>query len=327
MTNSNRDNIEKLQQVIYGSLDPLITQDYCLLDIPDHNNIGDNLIWAGEIEYLKRFQHRCLYSANLFLCQLNRIPKKGLILLHGGGNFGDVWRDLQDFRLRIISNFPESRIVIFPQTVHYKDLDLLKRDAEVFNRHPDLTICARDTRSFEILKQNFTNNKILLVPDMAFCLNFDSEITDHKTNRILLLERSDRELKDGVDLRSLVKSSEGKEIDVKDWPTFNGVNNTLYRLYFKIDGILSKNLIGVPVLGGLIDPRYGIKRRDNRENYLSIGVDFINQYDEIYSTRLHVFILGTLLNKPVHIIDNSYGKNSTFYNTWLKEFRNLTLVS
>jgi exopolysaccharide biosynthesis predicted pyruvyltransferase EpsI len=45
---------------------------------------------------------------------------------------------------------------------------LLLKDAEIFNQHPDLTICARDNYSYDLLKKYFVNNKILLLPDMAF---------------------------------------------------------------------------------------------------------------------------------------------------------------
>lgn len=47
MKNHNQEHIVKLQQIIYNTLDPIIDDDYSLLDIPDYNNIGDNLIWEG----------------------------------------------------------------------------------------------------------------------------------------------------------------------------------------------------------------------------------------------------------------------------------------
>ena len=40
------------------------------------------------------------------------------------------------------------------------------------------------------------------------------------------------------------------------------------------------------------------------------GVRFISKYKEIYTTRLHVSILSTLIEKKHYIIDNSYGKNN-----------------
>ena len=56
------------------------------------------------------------------------------------------------------------------------------------------------------------------------------------------------------------------------------------------------------------------------------GVKFINEYEEVYTTRLHGYILSVLLAKRVYMIDNSYGKNSNFYNTWMTDFENSYLL-
>lgn len=63
------------------------------------------------------------------------------------------------------------------------------------------------------------------------------------------------------------------------------------------------------------------------EEYVETGIRFINQYDEVYATRLHVFVLSVLLQKKVHVFDNSYGKNSGLYNTWLKDFDNVEMMN
>ena len=60
--------------------------------------------------------------------------------------------------------------------------------------------------------------------------------------------------------------------------------------------------------------------------YIRKGIHFVNGYDIVYTTRLHVAILSVLLNKQVYFFDNSYGKNSALYNTWLLEFPNIKLV-
>ena len=52
---------------------------------------------------------------------------------------------------------------------------------------------------------------------------------------------------------------------------------------------------------------------------IQYGVEFINHYGVIYATRLHAAILGLLLGKKVHLIDNSYNKISAFFETWKDE--------
>ena len=48
-----QEKITDLRKKIKDKLSPLIDNDYVLLDLPYHKNIGDILIWAGEIEFLK----------------------------------------------------------------------------------------------------------------------------------------------------------------------------------------------------------------------------------------------------------------------------------
>ena len=40
--------INKLRALIFEKLVPLIDNDYILVDLPYHSNIGDILIWEGE---------------------------------------------------------------------------------------------------------------------------------------------------------------------------------------------------------------------------------------------------------------------------------------
>jgi pyruvyl transferase EpsO len=327
--NSNQNNILKLREVVYQALDPLIRGDYSLLDVPNHYNIGDQLICEGELAYLRRLPFKRHYMSNLTYCDFKRIPSRGLILLHGGGNFGDMWPWHQAFKARVISAFPQSKIIIFPQTVYYKDNNLLRNDAQLFNRHPDLTICARDTRSYEILKSHFTNNTILLVPDMAFCLNLDGHNNNAKTNKILILKRQDKELNQSFDVEVLKdRISNGKKIDIRDWPPMErNISNKVNNALIKADDFFSTLLVKKPVFKNIINHSYGFKQHDLSKRYMVRGIDFINGYDEIYTTRLHGYILSVLLDKKVHLIDNSYGKNSTFYNSWMKGFENSSLVN
>ncbi|SEI40153.1 Exopolysaccharide biosynthesis protein EpsI, predicted pyruvyl transferase [Dyadobacter koreensis] len=320
----NFQKLSVLKNKVYDALDPLITQDYVLLDIPDHKNIGDNLIWAGELKYLSRLKYRMLYSSNLYLTDFSKIPNNCTILLNGGGNFGDLWRVVQNFRNKVIQNFPNNKIVIFPVSVHYEDINNLKKDAEIFNSHRDISICVRDIRSYDLLKKNF-NSKIFLIPDMAFCLDFNDAVSLQKTNKTLLLLRKDKEA--NPEIEEIIRHNlNGRSYQTADWPTFSDRVPLTEKFMKVFDKKIAKHLIKVPLLGSLIDPKHGIKNKNSMDNYIRIGVDFINEFDEIYSTRLHVFILSVLLNKKVYIIDNSYGKNSNFYKTWMYDFENVELL-
>jgi exopolysaccharide biosynthesis predicted pyruvyltransferase EpsI len=327
--NSNQNNLLELREIVYRSLDPIILKDYCLLDVPNHFNIGDHLICEGEFAYLRRLPFKRQYMASLTYCDFKRIPPDGLILLHGGGNFGDLWRWQQNFKIRVIDTFPKSKIIFFPQTVYYKDSNLLRKDAEIFNQHPDLTICARDTKSFEILKEHFTNSTILLVPDMAFCLDLEKYNNNTETDKILILKRQDRELNQSFDEKALKdRIHTHKKIEVSDWPSMEpNIGTKMRGAVSRVENIISNVLVKKPGFKNIINHSYGFKRRDLSKWYMLQGINFINNYDEIYTTRLHGYILSMLLDKKVNLIDNSYGKNSTFYNTWMKEFENSCLIN
>lgn len=61
-----------------------------------------------------------LECGSAFTSNLKRkIKKDTIILLQGGGNFGDIW-DIHEFKRKVIRNYPENRIIIFPQTVFYQ---------------------------------------------------------------------------------------------------------------------------------------------------------------------------------------------------------------
>jgi pyruvyl transferase EpsO len=233
--------------------------------------------------------------------------------LHGGGNFGDLWRIHQDFRLDILRQYPNNKIIIFPQTVHYDSKQLLSEDASIMAKHKNLTVCARDRMSYDILKQHFSNN-ILLVPDMAFYIDmreWKKYIKPVIAGKLLFLRRTDHELD-----RNQKYDSVSVNAEVHDWPTMETpafivrLFYKIQRLFYLIDEVLHtsfKNLFSDFVFQRILC-KYNIRK----------GIEFISKYETVYTTRLHAGILAFMLDKPVTFFDNSYGKNRGVYDAWLK---------
>jgi exopolysaccharide biosynthesis predicted pyruvyltransferase EpsI len=317
----NLDKIQVLRSIIYKNLDILIDSDYYHLDFPNHPNIGDSLIWAGELKYLLRHPFKCHYSCSFAYFDKRKITNNDIILLHGGGNFGDLWRECQDFRLMIIQKYINSKIIIFPQTVYYKNESLLKKDAQILDKHPNLTICVRDEVSLKKLQVHLKRVKLLLIPDMAFCLDFSSVIKHDSNNATLLFKRTDKEL---LNQDYINKCFYSKQIDIQDWPTFE---HKIEYLIFRIQNQLGKQFFKIPILKPFLNSKMGLKNdKKQLEHYIEQGIQFINTYENIYTTRLHGFILAVLLDKQVYLFDNSYGKNSHFYNTWMRDFKKVSLI-
>ena len=305
------EKIWELRQIIEEQLTPLINNDYVLYDLPYYSNIGDLLIWEGELSFLKGLPFKMLECGSAITSNLKRkIKKDTIILLQGGGNFGDIW-DIHEFKRKVIRNYPENRIIIFPQTVFYQKNENMLRDIELMSRHPYLTICARDIHSFEVLKKNFKNT-ILLVPDMAFCIPYENlqKYLQPTQNKTLYVKRKDKELcKENISFSPLFNLFES------DWPSYEQVTweEKGLKLAYKFRHLGLSSIIDLYAFYIL------------RPQLIRKGIEFVSQYREIYTTRLHVFILSILLGKSCTIIDNSYGKNSSFYETWLKNVDGIIL--
>ncbi|MBK0371290.1 polysaccharide pyruvyl transferase family protein [Flavobacterium agrisoli] len=324
--NCNKTEILKLQEIIEGKLSPLIDNDFVLLDIPNHRNVGDSLIWKGELEYFKRLKYSCLKQFNRYTFNESSIQSSNtVILLHGGGNFGDIYSSSQSFKKKVVENFPDNKIIIMPQTIFYENEKNKVNDFAIFNKHKNLYICVRDKISYDIISQMFDNDRILLLPDMAFFINLDEFIVNEKSNKSLFLNRTDGEKVDNKYSDVFID----KEVDVLDWPTYNSSNkrlNVLSNYVEALDGKICNILKYIPIVNLCIHPSYGFKNRRGMDKHVETGINFINKYDIIYTTRLHGMILSVLLNKEVIILDNSYGKNRGFYDAWLKNFNNLKLL-
>ncbi len=309
--------IEEIRNVVEEKILPLIDRNYVFLDLPYHPNVGDTLIACAAESLLKKSSYRCLYRSSEYTFDNRTLSSDILIIFNGGGNFGDLWQNYSVFRNKIIKKYPNNRFLIFPQSVCYRDENNLLSDIDVYSRcGKSITICARDNTSFNFLKKLFIRNNVILVLDLAFYTDPNLLKSCYSSGRVLFLKRKDVEFSDNSSYSIVPQDSE-----IRDWPSierFGWLQNkytvfkryTLKKWYPKFllhfEDLLWQKFI-IPYI-------------------LRSGIDFICKYDTIYSTRLHVAILGILLNKNVYIFNNSYGKNYALYNTWLKDFSNVKLV-
>ncbi len=301
--------IQELQNKIVRQLDPLINRDCILTDLPYHQNIGDIAIWQGEIDFIKRIDRNLINQTSAETFSFPILSKDVTILLSGGGNFGDLYRGSQEFRLNIIQAYPENRIIVLPQSVWYKNFSLIEEDAKIMANHKDLIVCARDLPSFEFMKKHFSENKVLLVPDMAFCIHSKSFFNKTKPSKdVLMFIRTDKEL----DSTTLPLNS---EYDVHDWPTFEKI------YWSRLPSALFRRLkkwcpFSKKLMNRAIDFWY---MNILRHIYLKDGLSLLSDYRTIVTTRLHAMILGFRLGKEIRYIDNTTKKLSSYADCWLKD--------
>jgi len=173
-----------------------------LFQTPAHSNIGDHAIAQAELDFLSKHvtSHR-VFEINqslhfLFLRYAKDLVKKSdVIMLHGGGNFGNQYMYEEQIRRSTIQHYVDNKIVLFPQTIYYTNDTIgqreLEQTQEVITRHPDITLVAREHKSFEIMKAHFSTAKVLLMPDIV--LSTDKTGSERFRSGILMVLRNDEE--------------------------------------------------------------------------------------------------------------------------------------
>lgn len=302
----NKELIAGLQAKLWDSLAKAVpnrTSRYAIVDFPNHSNIGDSAIYVGEEILLSQyFGGEPLIVTEAFdqdIADLSRLSNGiDVIFLHGGGNFGDLWPRHQIFREAVISRFPNHKIVQLPQTLFYKDRNNLERSAAVINKHPDFTLMVRDVKS-QRMAENAFSCPILLTPDMALMIGA-KQAPIKPRYAFLALIRDDQESKFNTapDLTSLAGSSV-----ILDWPAEQKRRPLSDRVKAKFFKARPVEKI----------PSYYKSLAQGR---LDKGFNLLAQGGFVITDRLHAHILSLLLDKPHVVLDNHYGKISTFIEAW-----------
>jgi pyruvyl transferase EpsO len=173
-----------------GPLEPPVA----LIDFPNHGNVGDSAIWRGEAAWLRQ-----TVGAPVFVCEIanynpaqlhSALSNTGTILLHGGGNLGDLWATHQVVRERILDEFADRRVIQLPQSILFESGIVLESARRAFARHKRFTLLVREQRSLEFARREFQCD-IRLCPDMAFALSPIPRPTP--STDLVLLARTDKE--------------------------------------------------------------------------------------------------------------------------------------
>jgi pyruvyl transferase EpsO len=301
----------RLRSNIESVLNELLPTDgrFALLDFPDHDNIGDSAIYLGEIDFLGR---RGLKPSFVFTNRgfewsaMESAIADGPILLHGGGNLGDLWPSFQEERERVVERYAGRPIVQLPQTILFRSEDRADRFARIVERHGAFTLLVRDEPSFAFATRKFQCD-VRLCPDMAFAMR---DLRRRPASCDLLLHlRVDQEAAGTYDTHELEAS--GRAIRL-DWPPEDkSEKRSMYRAsrrHAMIKGLLSLSF-----------DRNDLRRRRYEriaEMRIGRGVKLLSLARAVVTDRLHGHILCVLLDIPHIVIDNNYGKVSNFMAAW-----------
>lgn len=293
--------LEALRESILNELSPqLAGKRVAYLDVPIHLNFGDLLIEKGTYHFFNEVNIDLWNRVSLLdqkrLFHLH-IPLDVILVLHGGGNFGDIYPYHQDLRLKVVDAFPNHQIIMLPQSIHFNEEDTFKTQSEIINRHRHLKLYARDQYSYDFLTRGIDAEKISLLPDMAMMLLGSWDWEKKHADKTLIFRRKDAEFRMGIqegsfDWRDLVSRHDRK-------------NYRFLKRLFKLQNRFSCDL-GAHALW----PRF-------RDGMVEKAVCHYRQYGCIDTDRLHGFILAQLLGIPAVCRDNSYGKIARYTQTWL----------
>jgi pyruvyl transferase EpsO len=284
-----------------------------LLDFPFHGNVGDSAIWLGEKQWLASHDVVILYEADAFSYReaaVRALPEDCVVLITGGGNFGDVWPLAQATREKVLSAFADRRVVQLPQTLHFEKPGSLARAGDVIAAMADFTLLCRDNRSLQLAKDHFACRS-LLCADMAFALG--TQPVSEPEVSCLWLARGDKEsalqrakLPPSVQLEDWV-GDEAKELQAERWQ-------------------LLRRVVGSDVSDATAMTAFARANDALAAARLNRGVALLSKGRAIVTDRLHGHILSTLIGRPHVLIDNSYGKNRAFFETWTADSDQAQLI-
>jgi len=270
------------------------------IDYPVYGNVGDILIAKGTEAFFRTYGIKVLGRASMLNYCFPPTAPDCTLVLQGGGNFGDLYQTHQALREQVVARFPDRRVVVLPQTIHFQSGDRLDASAGIFRKHPDLHLFVRDERS-RAYAERFTDN-VVLCPDMATELwpISSREPPEYPT---LYLLRSDCEA---------AASQPGfSGNNIKDWNTLlGGIDRHLIRYLrkmHKLDRVTGNSVLNVY--------RYW---RIYTDWLVRRVVKEFSRYEEIVTSRLHGHILACLMGKTNYLLDNSYGKNYSYYQAWTR---------
>jgi pyruvyl transferase EpsO len=320
---ASRDRVlKRLTDGIDAVLGPLVDtgSPVALVGFPNHPNVGDAAIWAGEVAWLRRrgadIAYACDRDGYSRRALARAVGDDGTILLHGGGNFGDIWPPHELLRERVVSDFPDHRIVSLPQTMRFEDPAALERARRCFDAHPWLWLLLRDGRSLRLAEEAFESRSALCA-DLAFALGPLGRDGAPVAAR-LWLSRTDRErTTTRLEPPAGAGSARG---DLVDWlddahvpqrPRARRLRRTLLRY--------GRGIARRP------PPAPALYRAHARvcdalaAERVAYGRRLLSRGEVVITDRLHAHILSVLLGIPHVLVDTGYGKLRTFHETWTAE--------
>jgi pyruvyl transferase EpsO len=315
----------ELNAKIEAILNPLLAgrnEHICIIDPPGHPNVGDCAILLGELDYFSRHHSSSrlsYYDVDNYTAGADKyIDQASVLVIHGGGNFGDIWPHHHRMRAMALERFPHKPIIQLPQSISFESDEELKRTADLIRAHSDFTLLVRDTRSQAFAEQHF-ECRVILCPDMAFAMR-PLKRKPASTDAFCLLRTDKEAVADHTAIEQALRDSDVR-FEVGDWlenpPTLTSQLDyrfkRMVRFHPERTGRFGKPLIWV--------------RQAYARSRLTYGIELLSRGRFVVTDRLHAHVISSLLDIPNYVFDSYDGKISALYDTWTKGRAEATLVA
>lgn len=262
-----------------------------IFNTPLHRNIGDHAIIYSECKLLEKLKIK-FFEIPTFLEQYyfeylkNHIDKEAIVCITGGGFIGSQWLQEEKLVNKVVATFGKHRIIIFPSTFYFKNDEFGKKELEkskrIFSNAKDLTIFAREEKTYELLIREYKKNTKYLVPDIVLYLKKQLE---EERKGILLCLRSDVEGKLNQGRKEKILSIANKYSRVK-------ITDTVENYDINIE---------------------------NRENEINKKLKEFASSELVITDRLHGMIFAAITDTPCIVLGNYNYKVRGVYEKWIKE--------
>ncbi|HAS6628207.1 polysaccharide pyruvyl transferase family protein [Vibrio parahaemolyticus] len=284
-------------------------------------NNGDLLISKGLSHILNQME----------VCTVSDIDDCDIVIINGGGMFVDGYKQGISKLNKYLDEKRE--VCVAPNSFNYK-----KFDFEGFLKQYDtkVTLFARETYSYNLLKNissNLEHVECYISDDLAFYLENSDFINDIKLNcqkytgKILVVDRMDIENKKNGGKVTVTMKLYNKMFPELLKNIYRSLRNWRRGRFGTHMTKFAKNI----VLNN--NPDYKINEITStdlsRDDIYSFDefVMKISESDYIFTNRLHVGVLGYLLNKKVFLVEGAYFKLTGIYELSMKHSCNTKLLS
>jgi pyruvyl transferase EpsO len=271
-----------------------------IIDPATHTNIGDLMIWKGEIEFVQSLGLRvdltcgkCQDNAKWMRnCNVDEFGRDWILVYQGGGNWGKTWIRVHQCRRKRIRELSKrgADLLQMPCSVWFgneferRNLRFWNEEVEFWNStviESNFVVGFRQEDSFRLMSENINAFKSIRVPDIAFALNLPNAESEAEVDVVFLLRR-DKEsaLIAGLNSVEAFLSKQKFSFLLKDWSDLIPEADELEPFPERMDQLIQA------------------------------GSDYISKGKIVITDRLHASILSFLTRKPFIYIDNSYGKLS-----------------